>query len=67
MQVVINHNTPGLPKIYIHRVGRTARAGEQSQVRGSGCSERHWRTGSITQKEGLSGTTLPVPWLTFPD
>ncbi|XP_009980404.1 PREDICTED: probable ATP-dependent RNA helicase DDX49 [Tauraco erythrolophus] len=29
LQVVINHNTPGLPKIYIHRVGRTARAGRK--------------------------------------
>ncbi|XP_048651342.1 probable ATP-dependent RNA helicase DDX49 isoform X2 [Marmota marmota marmota] len=29
VQVVINHNTPGLPKIYIHRVGRTARAEKQ--------------------------------------
>ncbi|XP_054252165.1 probable ATP-dependent RNA helicase DDX49 [Indicator indicator] len=27
VQVVINYNTPGLPRIYIHRVGRTARAG----------------------------------------
>ncbi|XP_075922923.1 putative ATP-dependent RNA helicase DDX49 isoform X1 [Petromyzon marinus] len=27
VQVVLNHNTPSLPKTYIHRVGRTARAG----------------------------------------
>jgi len=27
LQVVINHNIPGLAKNYVHRVGRTARAG----------------------------------------
>ncbi|KAK2092737.1 putative ATP-dependent RNA helicase ddx49 [Saguinus oedipus] len=32
VQVVINHNTPGLPRIYIHRVGRTAPAGRQGQA-----------------------------------
>lgn len=27
MQLVINHNVPSNPKEYVHRVGRTARAG----------------------------------------
>lgn len=27
MELVVNHTIPNLPKDYIHRVGRTARAG----------------------------------------
>ena len=27
LSVVINHNVPGAPRNYVHRVGRTARAG----------------------------------------
>ena len=27
VSVVINHNVPGAPRNYVHRVGRTARAG----------------------------------------
>lgn len=45
MQVVINYNTPGLPKIYIHRVGRTARAGEWGTYPAVGdipCAGGHW-------------------------
>ena len=27
MELVVNHNVPTAPKAYVHRVGRTARAG----------------------------------------
>ena len=31
LQVIINHNVPGEARTYIHRVGRTARAGRKGK------------------------------------
>lgn len=47
VQVVINHNTPGLPKIYIHRVGRTARAGNLYQCVSTCPTSMAWITARL--------------------
>ena len=55
VSVVLNHNVPALPKDYVHRCGRTARAGRsgravtlvsQYDVRGTGV--RTWRRVAAT-------------------
>lgn len=57
---VINYDMPDIPEIYVHRIGRTARAGATGQaVSFCGSDER----GSLRMIERLTGQTVTVAHL----
>jgi ATP-dependent RNA helicase RhlB len=59
LEMVINYDVPQEPESYIHRIGRTARAGKQGKTITLACEEYVYGLSPI---EKLIGGKLPVSW-----
>ncbi len=56
---VINYDLPQDPKDYVHRIGRTARAGAEGKALSLACEEYVY---SLEEIETLIGHKIPVEW-----
>ncbi|CAD7838108.1 hypothetical protein S1OALGB6SA_1202 [Olavius algarvensis spirochete endosymbiont] len=60
LEMVINYDVPLEPESYIHRIGRTARAGREGKTLTMACEEYVYGLGPIEQ---LLGHKIPVSWV----
>ncbi|MCK5737101.1 MAG: hypothetical protein KAH21_11510, partial [Spirochaetaceae bacterium] len=59
LQMVINYDVPLEAESYVHRIGRTARAGQEGKTVTMACEEFVYGLGPI---EKLLGQKIPVSW-----
>jgi len=59
LEMVINYDVPLKPESYVHRIGRTARAGREGKTLTMACEEYVYGLASI---EKLLGYKIPVNW-----
>lgn len=60
LEMVVNYDVPLEPESYIHRIGRTARAGREGKTLTMACEEYVYGLGPI---EKLLGHKIPVSWV----
>ena len=60
LEMVVNYDVPLEPESYIHRIGRTARAGREGKTLTMACEEYVYGLGPI---EKLLGYKIPVSWV----
>src|SRR4029077_2423984 len=58
---VVNFELPGAPEDYVHRIGRTGRAGASGEAISLVCAEEHERLEAIEKTIRLSITRKIVP------
>jgi ATP-dependent RNA helicase RhlE len=64
---VINYSVPEFPEIYIHRVGRTGRAGAKGEAITLCCSDERYHLGRIEELVDMKLPTAEWPFEDFPD
>lgn len=59
LELVINYDIPEDPENYVHRIGRTARAGKSGKAITFGCDKYVFGLGAV---ESYIGNKIPVEW-----